>query len=222
MKNYYQANSDKFGWGPKNKLSTSKINEIKSLLSGKKILDVGCGPGHLVDYLSQNGYRATGIDITKSFIGYAKKNYLGNYLVGNASKLPFTDHEFDTVLIRNVLEHVENDQKVLTECLRVGKKVIIYVPHKTSSSLLQKGLIYSHYQDKSHVRNYTKKTLGKLILDSGGKIVGFHRTEYLPNKSIIYEMLAGNSLVKRIAIKLLFVIFKPKKYSLELIAIIES
>ncbi len=221
MKNYYQTNSDKFGWGPNSTLAQYKVNEISSLLSGKKILDVGCGPGHLVNQLCLTGYNSTGLDITESFIRFAKKNYQGHYIIGDANELPFSNQEFDTVLVRNVLEHMTDDKKVLRECLRVGKRVIIVVPNRTSRKLLKRGLIFSHYQDKTHLRNYTRQSLRKLISISNGKIISIKKSEYLPNKSIVFELLSGNNIIKRIFIKLLFIIFQPKKYNLELIAIIK-
>ena len=46
--------------------------------NGKRILDVGCGLGHLINYLDQKteaNYYYTGIDIAEKLIVEAKKNH---------------------------------------------------------------------------------------------------------------------------------------------------
>jgi len=221
MKNYYLENADNFGWGTQHQTASYKINELLPFVTGNKILDVGCGPGSFVDVLASRGFDATGIDITPKFVSFARKNYQGQFIVGDANKLPFDSNSFDTVFIRSVLEHVDNDQKVLRESLRVGKKVVIIVPQLTPLSLQKRGLIFSHYQDQSHLRYYTVKSIEELADSCKATLIDVQYTEPLPNKSIFYELLHGFSLFKRIAIKIIFTFFKPQKYYLEIIAIIK-
>ncbi|MDD2482652.1 MAG: class I SAM-dependent methyltransferase [Candidatus Shapirobacteria bacterium] len=218
---YYKNNSNKFGWGTDTKIPDYKINEIIPYISGKKIIDIGCGPGHLVDILSKKGFDSFGIDSVPSFIDYAKKNKKGNFQIGDANKTNFKSKEFDTVILKSVLEHLKDDQSTLKEALRIGKKIIVIVPQKTSSKLKKRGLIYSHYQDKSHLRNYSKRSLTKLINISGGKLIKLISIEPLPIKSIFFELFTAPKFLKRIIIKIFFLFFKQKKYYLELLAIIK-
>lgn len=222
LTDYYQNNSNKFGWGTDNKISDYKIKEIIPHISGKKVLDIGCGPGHLVDILSKKGFDSFGIDSTPSFINYAKKNKKGTFKIGNANKTQFKSKEFDTVILKSVLEHLKDDKIALKEALRIGKKIIIIVPQKTSFKLKKRGLIYSHYQDKSHLRNYTKKSLTKLINSCNAKIIKLIPIEPLPIKSIFFELFIAPKLLKRIITKIFFLIFKQEKYYLELLVIIKA
>jgi ubiquinone/menaquinone biosynthesis C-methylase UbiE len=221
MSNYYLLHSNAFGWGKKQTLAQYKIDELLPLVTGNKILDIGCGPGSFVNELSTRGFEATGIDITSKFISFARKNYQGNFLVADAYDLPFKDREFDTVFVRNVLEHLENDLKALKEAIRVGNKVVITVPHQTPLNLRNRGLIFSHYQDRSHLRTYTFKTLKQLISQTKYVISDIKYSEPLPVRSIVFELFSGFSIFKRIAIKLFYTFFSPTKYYLELIAIIK-
>lgn len=57
------------------------INKIKTIsdffiqnLKGKKILDIGCGPGRDAKYFSEQGLEVTGIDLTSNFVKMASKN----------------------------------------------------------------------------------------------------------------------------------------------------
>jgi len=221
MKSYYLKNANKFGWGTDHSIPEYKINELLPLVTGNKILDIGCGPGFFVNTLSNMGFDATGVDFTPKFISFARKNFKGKFLVGDASKLTFDNQSFDTVFIKSVLEHVDNDIKVLKEALRVGKKVVIVVPQLTPLALKKRGLIFSHYQDQSHLRYYTPKSINELVAAAKATLVDIQTSEPLPNKSLVFDLLNGFGFFKRIAIKILFLLFSPKKYYLELIAIIK-
>lgn len=72
-------------------------------LTGKTILEVGCGRGgglsYINRYLSPN--KVTGVDINKKAIEFCNKNYKENnntFLQANAQKLPFKDNSFDVVI----------------------------------------------------------------------------------------------------------------------------
>lgn len=73
-----------------------------------KILEVGCGAGNNLWFAAREGFNATGIDISKSAIEYAKKrfkdeNLNGNFIVCNFEKLPFENGTFDIVIDRAAL-----------------------------------------------------------------------------------------------------------------------
>ena len=101
-------------------------NELNAAID-EKILDVGCGLGNFSEVT--DGYY-TGIDMNKSFIKFAKKNY-GNknkkFMVMDAKKLNFKDKSFDKTLFISML-HFFSDQdseKVFKEINRVTKKYLI-------------------------------------------------------------------------------------------------
>lgn len=52
-----------------------------------------------------------------------------NFVRANAEKLPFKNQEFDTAVLAEILEHVDNPVKVIREALRVSRRVIITVPN---------------------------------------------------------------------------------------------
>jgi len=87
-----------------------------------KILDIGCGGGFLSNYLSELGHQVIGLDLSPSSLETARaydstKNV--NYMLGNATNLPFNDEEFDVAFAMDVLEHVENPSVVIKEATRV-------------------------------------------------------------------------------------------------------
>src|ERR1700755_1579076 len=74
------------------------------------ILDLGCGNGHLVSYLIQQGYNAYGTDASENGIAIAKKEHPDRFFVQDLStgKLPveLQKLEFDTIISTEVIEHL--------------------------------------------------------------------------------------------------------------------
>ncbi len=99
-------------------------NTMKALgdIKGKKILDIGCGPGLYANTLHKRGAEVYGIDISKKEIEIAKSHYKGiDFRVGSAESLPYKSNYFDTVLIALAFTHFENMGLALDEASRVLK-----------------------------------------------------------------------------------------------------
>lgn len=92
--------------------------------AGKKALDVGCGGGFLSEELSRSGLRVTGIDPSTESLAVAREHAAGNgltidYVPGDGEHLPFQDQTFDMVFCCDVLEHVKDMPRVISEISRV-------------------------------------------------------------------------------------------------------
>ena len=100
---------------------------------GEKILEVGCGEGILSALMAQKGAEVTASDISKPNLMNAKKYAKNkginniNFLEADAEDLPFRDNSFDIVVADNVLEHLPDFEKGLSEIKRVTKKRAIIV-----------------------------------------------------------------------------------------------
>ena len=82
-------------------------------LSGRTILDVGCGAGLLSEPLSRIGARVTGLDPAPSAIAAARAHAEATgaeltYRAGTIEDLALEGAKFDAVLAMEVVEHVEN------------------------------------------------------------------------------------------------------------------
>ena len=204
--------SNRFGWGPDCIISKTRLEFLRSQVTGNKIIDIGCGPGHLINYLSRFSYQVTGIDRHT----YGNKNIIK----AQASKLPFPGNSFNTAFLNNVLEHNQNDSKILAEALRVSPRVIITVPQKCPDTLKSRGVVYQHYQDRSHLRTYTTTTLRLLVNKSGGKITKLIPIEPLPNRELFSELITGSIFWRKLLARIIFILFPPQPYYLELVAVV--
>lgn len=220
-KKYYLKKANQFSWGPKTaRLNKKRVAILDKYVVGKKVLDIGCGTGIYVDYLSRKGKDAAGIDSVKEFINYARKNYKGKFLVADAYKLPFKDKSFDTVIMFDVLEHLEYEEKALKELQRVGKKrIIIIAPRKADKEIRDHGLIFHHYRDATHLRYYTKTKLENLAKKTGIKISEIKSIRPIPIESLFVQEIVGPLLIKKILKKIIFTFFRPANFYLDIVLI---
>ena len=111
----------------------------------KKVLDVGCGDGVLMEFLKNNkNINIRGLEISKSKVQECIAKGL-TVIEGNAEKdlKQFPDKSFDYVVLSQTLQAFLDPELVLKELLRVGKQAIVTIPNfgfwKIRLHLLLKG-----------------------------------------------------------------------------------
>lgn len=134
-------------------------------VAGLKILALGCGTGAELDFLSKLG-DATGVDCSPEAVSFCKKSS-HNVMQGDAEKLNFHDESFDLVVAFDVLEHIKDDQKAVSEINRVLKKDGFFYMTVPAFQFL-----WSYNDDICcHRRRYTKKNLTALFNGLGFNVV---------------------------------------------------
>ena len=90
----------------------------------RRVLDLGCGAGFLSNHLAKCGHHVTGVDTTTEALVEAKlhdKTGTVKYQNADACALPFPDASFDVVCAMDLIEHVDEPQKLIAEASRVLK-----------------------------------------------------------------------------------------------------
>jgi ubiquinone/menaquinone biosynthesis C-methylase UbiE len=145
-------------------------------LKGKKLLDLGCGPGiHIKKYV-ERGAECFGIDLSNEMISLAK-DYCpqANFEKGNIYDLKFEDDSFDIITASFVIDHVKDLDKGVAEIKRVLRKgglFIFSIPHPINEMFRdsKKGTFipsHSYYDTETAYHN---------IAGAGFKFPSFPRT----------------------------------------------
>ncbi len=112
---------------------------IREIGERKTVLDIGCGAGILTNALSEAGHQVCGIDLSPSSLEIAKKydaTKKVSYQVANAYSLPYPDQSFDVVSAMDVLEHVEDPKRLVSEASRVLKPGGLFFFHTFNRNFL--------------------------------------------------------------------------------------
>ncbi len=98
---------------------------------GARVLDLGCGDGELLSLLKQKkSCRGTGIEIDQEQVVRCMERGVSVSQGNLDSDMDvYEDKRFDYVILNESLQQVINIEKVLSDSLRVGKKVIVGIPN---------------------------------------------------------------------------------------------
>jgi ubiquinone/menaquinone biosynthesis C-methylase UbiE len=124
-----------------NRLEKELILKMINPNPAESLLEVGCGTGHFLKWLSKFKLKLAGVDIAPKMIAYASQNLLGNIelKVADADNLPFKDNSFDAVMFITALEFLDKPKEALKEAIRVSKdKVFIGFLNKLSFLALKR------------------------------------------------------------------------------------
>ena len=96
-----------------------------------RILDLGCGDGSLLRYLSeQRGGAGYGVEIDDEGILACARNGV-NVIQGDLERglSGFADGSFDYVILSQTLQAVRSSERIIGEMLRVGRQGIVTFPN---------------------------------------------------------------------------------------------
>jgi 2-polyprenyl-6-hydroxyphenyl methylase / 3-demethylubiquinone-9 3-methyltransferase len=181
-----------------------------------KILDVGCGGGFLTLDLARQGHHCTAVDVAAQVFAAGQRRDQTrniNWVVATAEQLPFADRSFDVVCVMDVLEHISDPQRVLTEASRVLRKQGILLLHTFNRTWLAwlvaaKGLDWFVGDSPAHIHDW------KLFIKPS------ELKRYLEDLGMVIEEFKGLSprLLTRAFLTLLFTRRVTKEFSFKISA----
>jgi glycosyltransferase involved in cell wall biosynthesis/SAM-dependent methyltransferase len=101
------------------RLAEKAANEFSLPLAGKRILDLGCGPGHYTKALRDVGAQVVPAELARESLRSSTGELLSGATLSDATQLPFPDGSFDGVFCSNMLEHTPSTAPVFEELERV-------------------------------------------------------------------------------------------------------
>ena len=138
---------------------------------GKRVLEVGCGPGSLSAYFADSGFECCLLDKSEKVIDIAQKlfsniNLDAEFYVGDVNDLPFEDETFDLITSIGLLEHFDNIRKPIEEQVRVlspGGAFTAYVVPEYKDNIQNDydwiNKIICHYAKKTQSNELPKEPL---------------------------------------------------------------
>jgi len=156
------AIDDEWGnlYNPSNPISYSFIERKKKVLlmlkeygvKNKKVLDMGCGSGAIMEEIVKEGGEFNGIDFSENMIIALKNKYKDLIIkypikveVGDCTKTHYENETFDYVIGMGLVEYFDNPDILIKETIRLLKKdgkVIFTIPNSKSFDYFMVSLLY--------------------------------------------------------------------------------
>lgn len=138
----------------------------KPFITGKKVLDVGCGLAYGTAMMAEFTDLITGIDYDNETIEENKKRYQSisklDFKQAEIPPLPFADASYDVITAFQFIEHIKSRKEFLKECLRVlkpGGSLLVTTPNVKKSLARNPFHVHEYTFDemKTEVSSYTNK-----------------------------------------------------------------
>jgi SAM-dependent methyltransferase len=138
----------------------------------RRVLDVGCGRGELVDGLAASGIDARGVDpYVRDPSARVQQGELND-----------VDGTFHHILVQHVLEHVADPRALLRaarERLEPDGRVLVRIPLVDNHLVATHGDAWFGYDPPRHLFALSERAFGMLARDAGLRIVASQREENL-------------------------------------------
>jgi ubiquinone/menaquinone biosynthesis C-methylase UbiE len=141
---------------------------ISGFQQGYLVMEIGCGTGNLLKTLENTCLKGNvfGLDLFWEGLAFAQERTTAGLIQARAECMPFSSEQFNLVGIFDVLEHLENDESILStiqEMLKPGGKLLLTVPAHSD--------LWSSFDMVSyHQRRYTTSELTKKLIRCGFSI----------------------------------------------------
>lgn len=156
----------------------SALTKTLQELSPSSILDAGCGEGFTLNKFFEEGIgkNLEGVDFSKEAIELGKKHFPFLKLKeGDIYDLPYKKDSFDVVICTEVLEHLENPKKAISEVLRVSKRYVVFsVPNEPffMGGRLIRGLNVKQFGNHpEHINHWTYFSFPDMLKNNGVKVM---------------------------------------------------
>jgi len=126
------------------------------------ILDVGCATCKLYTFLQKKGWKGkySGID-SQEYDNYDYPEEV-NLVIGNALEVKFP--KVDTVVLNNILEHVDKPVVLLKKAIKAARQNIIINVPKRNEEMWKYGIVEYHQLDKTHKHcGFSKEEVYKIV-----------------------------------------------------------
>lgn len=165
---------------------------IREVFAPARVLDVGCGPGFLMQFLHELGIEVDGVDFSASSRTLAPPEIRDRIAIGSVTRLSVGDAAYELVVCREVLEHltVLQVRQTVAEICRVSSRYVYVTTrfHPGQEDLL--AVTTQFDVDPTHITLLTKDFLRVLFV-----LEGFRRRADLEermdwgskNRVLVYE-----------------------------------
>jgi len=142
----------------------NRTEKISGVLKNKKVLDIGCNDGSLLDIFRRHGCKTYGIEPTRAATEAIKKKHtvFNSYFDTKISKKLINKFEsFDVVTFTNVFAHIENFNELIKSLnILIKPNTLLVIENHYLGEVLKKNQFDTFYHE--HPRTYSLTSFSKI------------------------------------------------------------
>ena len=172
-------------------LKNWRIKKVSKWISGKRILDCGCGDGVLLDVIGEDT-DYTGIDINREHIDNAKSRRLNaKFLMLDVEGDLKVHGKFDVIVMCALIEHLKNPERflsIISRLLAKNGRIVITTPTPKANKILNLGSavgIFDMEAFKEHKSYFTYDDFGRIAKNLGLKIEHYEKFQLGLNQLVV-------------------------------------
>lgn len=155
------------------------------------VLDAACGSGYGSEILATKVKRVIGIDVNQEALNYAKNYHKRDNIIFLLTdlneKIPFPDNSFNAIISFETLEHIKNQEFLLSEFKRVLKKGGILIISTPDRNITEIGKIKTPYHFRELKKDEFCSLLSKFFKIKG--LYGQTLYKFLPRWKKIFRQI---------------------------------
>lgn len=138
--------------------------------AGRSVLDLGCGLGGYSEALAERGFEVRALDVAPDYVERARSIGVDAELY-DGQTIPLEDGSVDTVILLEVLEHLDDPARLLREAQRVARSGVLVTTPNCTQDFGEVPVEFSHMLDVDHRQFFTEDSLRRLLDDVFGSSV---------------------------------------------------
>lgn len=174
------------------------LSDVEQFSQGKRLLEIGCATGVMLDVARNAGWEAVGIDLSEYAVSVAQSKGLEAY-AGDTDSLSLEGEPFDAVLMLDLLEHLPDPASALLAANRLLKpRGVVYVvtPAIDSLSARIQRHRWPHYKPVEHLCLFTRKAMKRAFERNGFEVARIRGARKITTLShIMTELEATNRIL---------------------------
>ncbi|MBI4977884.1 MAG: class I SAM-dependent methyltransferase [Spirochaetes bacterium] len=174
--NYFEyeiSNHENFFGLMKKGLADIRFDEISRKFIRRRVLDIGCATGLLLNHLKEQGWDSYGVEICHASAQYAIDTFDLKVYESKLEDVRFPGGFFDVVHLSHLVEHVMHPKSLIDEIYHVlmpGGYMILTTPNIDGIAAKLYGDDWRCVMDQ-HLYLFSKRTMKRLVEDAGFKVV---------------------------------------------------